>query len=103
MFRFLSGEMHEACTGSIISILLSVKVHETCTGSIVSILLSAKVHETCTGSIISIFQFFVLKVDLILSYTTNSCTDIFQSETPCFDINIPMAPGIHSISSQAIS
>ena len=58
MFRFLSGEMHETCTGSIISILLSVKVHETCTGSIISILLSAKVHETCTGSIISIFQFF---------------------------------------------
>ena len=37
VFRFLSGEMHETCTGSIISILLSVKVHETCTGSIISI------------------------------------------------------------------
>ena len=37
MFRFLSGEMHETCTGSIISILLAVKVHETCTGSIISI------------------------------------------------------------------
>ena len=36
MFRFLSGEMHETCTGSIISILLGVKVHETCTGSIIS-------------------------------------------------------------------
>ena len=34
------------------------KIHETCTGSIISILLSAKVHETCTGSIISFFHFF---------------------------------------------
>ena len=34
------------------------EIHETCTGSIISILLSAKVHETCTGSIISIFHFF---------------------------------------------
>ena len=37
VFRFLSGEMHETCRGSIISILLGVKVHETCTGSIISI------------------------------------------------------------------
>ena len=35
------------------------EIHETCTGSIISILLSANVHETCTGSIISIFNFFL--------------------------------------------
>ena len=36
------------------------EIHETCTGSIISILLSANVHETCTGSIISFFSFFSL-------------------------------------------
>ena len=37
MFRFLSGEIYETCTGSIISILLSVNVYETYIGSIISI------------------------------------------------------------------
>ena len=35
------------------------EIHETCTGSIISILLIVKVHETCTGSIISFFLFFL--------------------------------------------